>query len=223
MRTSIPSHVKELERERLSNCPDPALLKVGTKAALQRDDVLVVVDVQNDFLPGGALAVPHGDEVVPILNRYIERFVGQKLPIFATRDWHPANHCSFQTQGGPWPKHCVMYSYGAESPPQLKLPATTIIVSKPCVADRETYSAFEGTNFEEQLRSLGVHRLFIGGLATDYCVLITVLGARQRGFDVLLLRDAVRAVNVHPDDGKNAEQEMFARGAVPLELKQLAT
>ena len=212
------NHGKELERERLSNRPDPALLKVGTIAALQRDDVLVVVDMQNDFLPGGALGVPHGDEVVPVLNRYIERFVRRNLPVFATRDWHPANHCSFRTQGGPWPKHCVINSYGSEFPPQLKLPPNTIIVSKPCVADRETYSAFEGTNFEKQLRSVGARRLFIGGLATDYCVLNTVLGARQRGFEVLLLRDAVRAVNVHPDDGSNAEQEMVARGAVPLEL-----
>src|ERR1044071_7578910 len=92
---------------------------------LQSGDALVVVGVQNDFLPGGALAVPHGDEVVPVLNRYLARFGEHKLPIFATRDWHPANHCSFRTQGGPWPRHCVMYTYGASCPPQLKLAART--------------------------------------------------------------------------------------------------
>jgi nicotinamidase/pyrazinamidase len=189
----------------------------------QAGDALIVVDVQNDFLPGGALAVPHGDEVVPVLNRYFARFVEHKLPVFATRDWHPANHCSFRSQGGPWPRHCVMYTYGADAPPQLKLPAGAVIIEKPCCANRETYSPFEGTDFDQQLRAANVRRLFVGGLATDYCVLHTVLSARQRGFEVFLLRDAVRAVNVQPEDGRKAEEEMRRSGAVALELKALVT
>lgn len=190
---------------------------------LRPGDALLIVDVQNDFLPGGALGVPQGDQVVPVLNRYIARFVEHRLPVFATRDWHPANHCSFRIQGGPLPRHCVMNSYGADAPPQLRLPASAVTVCKPCIADRETYSAFDGTDFEGRLREAGIRRLFVGGLATDYCVLHTVLAARRRGFDVLLLRDAVRAVNVHPEDGAKAEQEMIAGGALPLELAGLAT
>jgi nicotinamidase/pyrazinamidase len=184
-------------------------------------DALVIVDLQTDFLPGGALAVPHGDEVIPALNHYIALFEQRGLPIFATRDWHPANHCSFQGQGGPWPQHCVMFSQGAEFSPRLKLPASAIVISKPSVADRETYSAFEGTDFAERLREMKCKRLFIGGLATDYCVLNTVLGALESGFEVFLLCDAIAAVNARPDNGRKAEEEMFRRGAMPIELHQL--
>jgi len=185
-------------------------------------DALIVADVQNDFLPGGALGVSHGDETVPVLNRYITRFVTLKLPVFATRDWHPANHCSFQTQGGPWPKHCVMFTYGAEFAPRLALPADAVVVSKGSRADREAYSGFEGTDLEEKLRAAKAQRLFVGGLATDYCVLNMVRDARSRGFDVFLLCDAVRAINVQADDGRKAEEEMFRLGAVPLQLESLA-
>ena len=191
--------------------------------SLRAGDALIIVDVQNDFLPGGALAVPHGDLVVPVLNGYIAWFVEHKLPVFATRDWHPANHCSFRTQGGPWPRHCVMYTYGANAPPQLKLPADAMVIEKPCCANRETYSPFEGTDFEQRLRAANVRRLFVGGLATDYCVLHTILDARQRGFEVVLLQDAVRAVNVRPEDGRKAEDDMRRAGAVTLELTALVT
>jgi nicotinamidase/pyrazinamidase len=184
-------------------------------------DVLVIVDVQKDFLPGGALAVPQGDEVVPVLNRYLALFEGSGLPIFATRDWHPANHCSFKAQSGPWPQHCVVGSEGARFAPGLKLPSGTVIVSKPSVADRETYSAFEGTDFDERLHAMKVRRLFVGGLATDYCVLNTVLGALQRGFEVILLRDAIRAVNAQPGDGVRAEQAMAQAGAKPAGVDEL--
>lgn len=189
----------------------------------QSGDALVIVDVQNDFLPGGALAVPHGDEVIPVLNRYLDLFEQRGLPIFATRDWHPENHCSFQQQGGPWPRHCVMFSDGAKFSSRLNLPPATVVISKPSTADRETYSAFEGTDFEQRLRAANVARLFVGGLATDYCVLNTVLGARARGFDIMLLRDAVRAVNAQPGAGQKAEQEMSRSGAVPIDLSQLAS
>lgn len=189
---------------------------------VQAGDALVIVDVQNDFLPGGALVVPRGDEVVPALNLCISLFEQRGLPVFVTRDWHPLNHCSFQAQGGRWPRHCVAFSRGAEFSPQLKLPVSTVIISKASLADREAYSPFEGTGFAEKLRAANVRRLFVGGLATDYCVLKTVLDARKNGFEVFLLRDAVRAVNVHPDDGEKAEHEMLHHGAVPIEANQLA-
>lgn len=220
----IPNDAKDDDKE---NCP-PAIpqyameSKMADAVKLVPGDALVVVDVQNDFLPGGDLGVSRGDEVVPVLNRYISRFVALKLPVFATRDWHPANHCSFQTQGGPWPKHCVMFTDGANFAPALALPADAVVISKGSRADREAYSGFEGTDLEEKLRAAKARRLFVGGLATDYCVLNTVRDARSRGFDVFVLCDAVRAVNVQPEDGRKAEEAMFRLGAVPLKLESLA-
>jgi len=184
---------------------------------MQSRNALIIVDVQNDFLPGGALAVPQGDEVIPVLNRYIAEFEQQNLPIFATRDWHPPNHCSFRTQGGPWPVHCVVGTQGAEFPSSLRLPSRAIVVSKPSTPDKETYSGFEGTDFGAQLRRASVECVCVGGLATDYCVLNTVKDALRRGFKVKLLRKAIRPVNVNPKDGQNAENEMARLGAVPLE------
>lgn len=196
--------------------------KLADGLKLGPGDALIVVDVQNDFLPGGALGIPRGDEVVPVLNGYITRFARQDLPVFATRDWHSANHCSFQTQGGLWPKHCVMFTYGAEFASLLELPGCASIVSKASRADREAYSAFEGTDLEDRLRVAGIRRLFVGGLATDYCVLSTVRDARARGFQVFLLRDAIRAVNVQPDYGQKAEEEMARLGAIPISLDAIA-
>ncbi|MFQ5449544.1 MAG: nicotinate phosphoribosyltransferase [Nitrospinaceae bacterium] len=184
-------------------------------------DALILVDVQNDFLPGGTLAVPCGDEVLPVLNGYIDFFHERGLPILATRDWHPGNHCSFREQGGLWPAHCVADSAGAQFSPKLRLPATAEIVSKGTQPDQEAYSGFQGTPLHERLESRGIHRLFIGGLATDYCVLNTVKDARQLGYTVYLLEDAVRAVNVHPDDGCKAIGEMVSLGSRPCTLEQL--
>jgi len=179
---------------------------------------LIIVDVQNDFLPGGRLAVPHGDEVIPILNRYIAGFLGENFPIFVTRDWHPPNHCSFQAQGGPWPVHCVIDTEGAEFARPLRIPASAIVISKGTAPDREAYSGFEGTELEGRLREASVGCLYVGGLATDYCVLNTVKDGLQKGFKVTLLTDAIRAVNVQPTDGRQAEEEMRRLGAVPMEL-----
>ncbi len=176
-------------------------------------DALLIVDVQNDFLPGGALAVPRGDEVVPVLNRWIARFREQGLPVIATRDWHPSGHCSFQSRGGPWPVHCVAGTAGADFAPGLELPKDTVVISKATEPDREAYSGFQGTDLARRLRTLGVRRLFVGGLATDYCVLETVRDALREGFDVVLLRDAVRAVDAHPGDGDRALREMERLGA----------
>ncbi len=189
---------------------------------LQSTDALVVVDVQNDFLPGGALAVPRGDEVIPVLNRYLALFERKQLPVIATRDWHPPNHNSFNEQGGIWPAHCVRDTPGASFASNLKLPDKAIIVSKATTARQEAYSGFEGTGLAQRLRDLGVRRVFVGGLATDYCVLNTVLDALKNGFETLLLLDACRAVNVKPDDGITAEKKMLQAGARPVMLEQLA-
>lgn len=185
-------------------------------------DALLVVDVQNDFLPGGALGVPEGDRVVPVLNRYIARFAEAGLPVIATRDWHPPGHCSFAERGGPWPPHCVAGTPGAAFAPGLALPPDAIVVSKAETPERDAYSGFQGTGLAGRLKEMGVERLFIGGLATDYCVLATVKDARSAGFAVVLLTDAVRAVNVKPGDGARAEAEMEAAGAVPTERGEAA-
>lgn len=175
-------------------------------------DALIVVDVQNDFLPGGALAVPEGDAVIAPLNHVLEIFHTRGLPIFATRDWHPENHCSFQAQGGPWPPHCIAGSDGAQFPASLALPAFTAIISKATTAEKDAYSGFEDTPLAMQLMMYGTKRVLVGGLATDYCVLNTVKDALKNGFQVVLLRDAVRAVNVQPGDGDRALAEMRALG-----------
>jgi nicotinamidase/pyrazinamidase len=179
-------------------------------------DALVLVDVQNDFLPGGRLAVPDGDAVIPVLNRWIARFRAKGLPIFASRDWHPANHCSFVEQGGPWPPHCVMGTPGAEFTRDLDLPPEVPIISKAMRPEKEAFSDFEDTGFEHKLRELGVNRVFVGGLATDYCVRATVLDALREGFSVLLIEDGVRAVDVNPGDGGRALEEMRSAGARPV-------
>ncbi len=184
-------------------------------------DALVIVDVQRDFLPGGALAVPRGNEVVPVLNRYLAYAAEHGWPVFATRDWHPPDHCSFESQGGPWPVHCVADTEGARFAEGLDLPSETMVISKGTDPNREAYSGFERTELEERLKELGVRRLWVGGLATDYCVRQTVLDGLRRGFDVRLLTDAIRAVNVHPEDGDRAIDEMIAGGARPATLEDL--
>jgi nicotinamidase/pyrazinamidase len=173
---------------------------------------LIIVDVQQDFLPGGALAVAGGDAVIDVLNRCAAEFARRGLPIFATRDWHPPDHCSFHEQGGPWPKHCVASSAGADWPPTLMLPPGTQIVAKAITRDAEAYSGFQGTDLAAQLRELGCKRVFIGGLATDYCVRATAIDALREGFEVVVLKDAIQAVDVHAGDGARALAELAAMG-----------
>lgn len=192
---------------------------VSTKTrqvTLETGDALIIVDVQNDFLHGGSLAVPEGDTVIAPLNHTMESFLAKGLPIYATRDWHPADHCSFREQGGIWPPHCVAGTAGAEFAARLNLSPGTAIISKATAADKDAYSGFEGTSLHQQLRKRGIRRLFIGGLATDYCVLNTVKDALLHQYTVFLLHDAIRAVNVHADDGQKAEQEMKRLGAIPV-------
>ncbi len=187
-----------------------------------KGDALIIIDVQNDFLPGGSLAVPDGDKVVAPLNQYIKIFKKASLPIIASRDWHPANHCSFADQGGDWPPHCIADTSGAAFAKELLLPAAVPIISKAISPEKDSYSDFEDTDLDEQLRSLGVHRLFIGGIATDYCVLSTVLDGLQNGYSVFLLTDASRAVDVQPGDGDRAIEKMKRKGAVPLTYSMIA-
>jgi nicotinamidase/pyrazinamidase len=197
--------------------------KAGTFGIQPRPgDALIIVDLQNDFLPGGNLAVSGGDEVIPVLNGYIAKFLERGLPIFATRDWHPPNHCSFRDHGGRWPAHCVRDSEGAAFSKALNLPISAVIISKATLREQDAYSGFEKTELSERLKAGRIRRLFIGGLATDYCVLHTVLDARKLGFKVFLLCDAIRAVNVNPDDGAKAESEMVSKGAVPIHLRDLS-
>ncbi len=185
----------------------------------------LVVDVQNDFCPGGALAVAQGDRVVPVLNRYIEIFSKDKNPIIASRDWHPRQTKHFKEFGGVWPVHCVQNTTGAAFHPALKLPPRTIIVSKGMDPEKDSYSAFQavderGRPFLEILKDLDVKELWIGGLATDYCVKASVLDALKH-FKVNLLIDAVKGVNIKPDDSQKAMDEMIKSGAVRITLKEL--
>lgn len=195
---------------------------MGQPVDLQPGDALIVVDVQNDFLPGGSLAVARGDEVVPVLNQYAERFAARGLPVFATRDWHPENHCSFSARQGPWPPHCVAGTPGAAFAPGLRLPPGTAVISKATTPDADAYSGFEGTDLHARLAALGVRRVFVGGLATDYCVLNTVRDALRHGYETVLLADAIRAVDVTPGDGARAEAEMARLGAHRTTLDALA-
>lgn len=181
--------------------------------ALRSDDALLVVDVQRDFLPGGSLAVRGGDAVIAPLNRCIARFVAQRLPVFASRDWHPSGHCSFREAGGPWPAHCVADSEGAEFAPALRLPPDVTVAAKGTAREADAYSAFGRTDLHAWLQARGVRRLFVGGLATDYCVRSTVLDARTLGYHVVVLRDAIAAVDAQPGDGARALQEMADAGA----------
>ena len=179
---------------------------------------LIVVDVQNDFCPGGALAVAEGDRVVAPLNRYIERFADAGLPIFATRDWHPEKTIHFKAYGGLWPAHCIQGTKGAEFRADLALPEDAVIVSAGTASDEEGYSGFDGVDSSgvglmELLLRPNVTRVYVGGLATDYCVKQTVLDGLKRGFSVTLLEDAVRGVELTPGDSQRAIQEMLQAGA----------
>ncbi len=184
-----------------------------------KTDALIIVDVQNDFCPGGALPVLEGDQVIPVLNDYIKIFKKANARIFATRDWHPPNHISFKAQGGPWPLHCVQSSEGAKFHPDLKLPSDTSIISKATDSLKEAYSGFDGTQLADTLKNQGVTKVFVGGLATDFCVKNTVLGARKIGFETVLLLDAIRGINIEPGDVRKAIAEMIKNGAEKATLE----
>jgi nicotinamidase/pyrazinamidase len=185
---------------------------------LDDGDALVIVDVQNDFIPGGALAVPEGNRVVAPLNKAIKIFQTCNLPVFLTRDWHPKKHCSFREFRGPWPPHCVQDTKGAEFVSDLQVDDRSTIITKGVAFEPDEYSGFQGvdekgTCLDMCLKNLGIERIFVGGLATDYCVLNTVLDGLSLQYDVFIFTDGIRAVNVKPDDGEMALKEMTRKGA----------
>ncbi len=187
---------------------------------------LVIVDVQNDFCAGGSLAVPGGDEVVPILNEYASRFSRAGLPVYASRDWHPEVTTHFKERGGVWPPHCVAGTQGAAFHSDLKLPAETIVVSKGTEPDEDAYSAFQahdynGLSFADSLRQQGVGHLYIGGLATDYCVRSSVQDAIALGLAVTVLVDAVRGVDRKVGDSERVLEEMKEAGADTASLQSI--
>lgn len=178
----------------------------------QTKQALIVVDVQNDFCPGGSLAVAQGDEVVEPLNELIDEFLERGDPVYKSRDWHPPTTNHFQTYGGTWPIHCVQNTRGAEFHPQLKDDPRIHVISKG-TGDTDCYSAFDETDLAAQLRDEGVEELLVGGLATDYCVKETVLAGLKQGFRVKALKNAMRAVDLKPGDGDRAIEEMRSAGA----------
>jgi len=187
--------------------------------SVSKTDALIIVDMQNDFCPSGALPTPEGDQVIPAFNDYIKIFNKANARIFATRDWHPPNHISFKAQGGPWPPHCVQNTEGAKFHPDLKLPTDAAIVSKAIDPLREAYSGFDGTEVVDTLITQSVTRVFVGGLATDYCVKNTVLDARKLGFEAVLLLDATRGINMKSNDVEKAIAEMVENGAEQATLE----
>lgn len=182
-------------------------------------DALIIVDVQNDFLPGGSLPVPAGDEVIPSLNRYIAAFLFRGLPIFATRDWHPPDHCSFQQQGGPWQPHCIAETQGAAFPANLEIPCDTHIASKATSREKDAYSGFSETELDPMLQSSRISRVFVGGLATEYCVLNTVKDALTHQYATFVLKDAVRGIDANASG--SALEEMGHLGAVLIDFEDL--
>lgn len=178
----------------------------------QTKQALIVVDVQNDFCPGGSLAVAHGDEVVAPLNKLAEEFLERGDPVYKSRDWHPPTTKHFKIYGGAWPIHCVQNTSGAEFHPQLKDDPRIHIISKG-LGDTDCYSAFDETDLAAELHDEGVEELLVGGLATDYCVKETVLAGLKHGFKVKALKHAMRAVELNPGDGERALEEMRKAGA----------
>ena len=189
---------------------------------LDSSTALIVTDIQIDFCPGGALPVPEGDAVIPVLNAYQEKVLTAGGVLVFTRDWHPANHSSFRENGGIWPVHCVQNTPGAAFHPDLNFPTTAVLVSKATHPEKEAYSSFEGTDLKRYLHRLGVKTLLVGGLATDYCVKNTVLDGLKLGFFVYFLEDASRGVDVTPGDSDRAIQEMLQAGARKLLLSDLS-
>lgn len=194
---------------------------------MSRKPALLVVDVQNDFCPGGALAVSEGDRIIPGVNRMIELFVRRGLPVLATRDWHPAVTKHFKEYGGAWPPHCIQGTKGARFHAKLGLPRGAIILSKGMDPEQDSYSGFQaqnpaGRDLESVIRDLGIDEIFLCGLATDYCVRATALDATRRGIRVRVLEDAIKGVDVKPRDSEAAVQEMRAAGVPFVESRGVA-
>ncbi len=180
---------------------------------------LIVVDVQNDFCPGGALAVPEGDQVVPVVNALARAFARRGRPVVATQDWHPADHVSFRERGGPWPPHCVQGTPGADLHPELRREPIIHVVRKAYRPDQEAYSGFQGTGLAELLRGLGVEEVYVCGLATDYCVNATAMDAARAGFRTAVVEDATRPV--FPEQVPERRKEWEAAGVRVVKSEEL--
>jgi len=194
---------------------------------MHKNQALLIIDVQNDFCPQGALPVKNGDEVVPVLNEYIKIFKKKGLPILASRDWHPVKTTHFKEFGGLWPAHCVADTQGAAFHPDLQLPDDMILVTKGTDPQKDSYSAFhgqtkEGADLNGFLKEAGIKELYVGGLATDYCVMSSCLDARMYGFDVYLLVDAIKGVNLKPQDAHNAIEKMHTQSVKDMDVKRMA-
>lgn len=179
---------------------------------------LILADIQNDFCPGGALQISEGDKVVPVANRYTKLFRESGLPVYITRDWHPPETIHFIAFGGPWPPHCVQGTEGAEFHPDLDVPRDAVIISKGADPNTDSYSAFDGKDergmrLAGSLKEKGVNHIFVGGLATDYCVRQTALDGLRSGFKVTILEDAVKGVDIKPGDSERAIEEIRQSGA----------
>jgi len=194
---------------------------------MKKKSALLIVDVQNDFCPNGSLAIPEGDSIIPVLNKYIKIFSSGTLPLFASRDWHPKKTTHFNAFGGLWPAHCVQESHGARFHPVLRLPESAIILSKGMDPEADSYSAFQavdakGNEFADLLKKFSIKELFVGGLATDYCVRWTVLDALKFGLRVFLLIDAIKGVNLRKNDSEAAVEEMVSLGAKKITIEKLS-
>jgi len=179
--------------------------------SFQSGDALLIIDVQVDFCPGGALPIAEGDHVVPVLNQWIDTASRAGIPVYLSRDWHPKHHPSFTEEGGPWPVHCLQDTAGAAFHPHLHIPPEAVIITKGTRFDQDQNSAFDQTGLAVHLRKAGIRRLIVGGLAEDVCVLATVLDARAEGFAVSVIAAGTRPVT--PAGGAAARQQMLAAGA----------
>ncbi len=187
------------------------------RSRLKKGDALLIVDAQIDFFPGGALPVSEGDGIIPVINQWIKAAWEKDIPIFASRDWHPANHCSFKEQGGPWPVHCVQHSAGARIHPDIKLPPDTQIIDTADNPEKEAYSAFQGKtqqgiSLDQAMKERAIRRLWINGLAQDYCVCESALEGRKNGYEVHLLLAGTRPISA--DTGKEALRRMQDAGVI---------
>jgi len=191
------------------------------KMTLEDGNALILVGLQCDAFPGGSIAIADAPAIVPIANRYLTAWSNLGLPIVLSRCWHPADHCSFHTHGGAWPAHAIADSPGAAFAPDLFIPPTSIIISTGNIASDDASSAFADTELDSQLRRRGTTQVFIGGIATEHCVLNTVRDAIEHDYATVVLRDASRAANVRPDDGTRAEDTMAELGAQVLALEML--
>ena len=194
---------------------------VKSHAGPEANRALLVVDVQRDFCPGGALPVAGGDKIIPAINELVRAFERAGLPIFFTRDWHPKDHVSFRANGGPWPPHCVRNTPGAGFHPSLAVPEDAEVIDKGTLRAEDAYSGFQGTVLARRLHGLHVKQIFVAGLATDYCVKNTVLDGAAQGFETYVITDCVKGVNLKRTDSATAQRTMLSRGAKPTTSRRL--